>query len=83
MMQKFYYVYILRSDLEPERFYVGQTQDIKKRVSRHIRGEITSTAKYRPWKIQTAIALDEPSKAVDFERYLKSASGRAFAKKRF
>jgi hypothetical protein len=41
---------------------------IKKRLSRHNHGEVTSTAKYRPWKIQTAIAFDEASKAVGIKK---------------
>jgi predicted GIY-YIG superfamily endonuclease len=82
-MQKFYYVYILKSELDPERFYVGQTRNLKSRLARHNRGEVASSANHRPWKIQTAIAFDEFSKAVAFEKYLKTASGRAFAKKRF
>jgi hypothetical protein len=31
----------------------------------------------------TYIAFSNEQKAVEFERYLKSASGRAFAKKRY
>ena len=82
-MQKFYYVYILKSESDPERFYVGQTEDLKSRLSRHNRGEVPSTTKHRPWRIQTVISFDEFNKAVAFEKYLKTASGRAFAKKRF
>jgi hypothetical protein len=35
-----------------------------------------------PWKIKTAIAFKDNDKAIEFEKYLKSQSGRAFAKKR-
>jgi predicted GIY-YIG superfamily endonuclease len=40
------------------------------------------TAKYAPWEIKTYIGFDDDERAIAFERYLKSASGRAFAKKR-
>ncbi|NOZ69359.1 MAG: GIY-YIG nuclease family protein, partial [Deferribacteres bacterium] len=40
------------------------------------------TSKYKPWHIKTSIAFTDRKKALDFESYLKSASGRAFAKKR-
>jgi predicted GIY-YIG superfamily endonuclease len=40
------------------------------------------TAKYKPWRIKTAIAFTDRNKAFEFERYLKSPSGREFAKKR-
>jgi hypothetical protein len=35
------------------------------------------------WRLVTYIAFSDDQKAADFERYLKSASGRAFANKRF
>ena len=38
--------------------------------------------KFRPWRIKTAIAFTERQRAIELERYLKTASGRAFAKKR-
>jgi putative endonuclease len=43
---------------------------------------VPHTAKFRPWRIKTAIAFIEQERAIEFERYLKTASGRAFAKKR-
>lgn len=83
-MKGFSYVYILRSSLDggDERFYVGLTDDLEERLNRHNRGEVQHTAKSRPWEIKTAIAFDDRAKAAAFETYLKSASGRAFAKKR-
>jgi len=45
-------------------------------------GQCPHTAKHKPWKIKTAIALTDRKQALDFERYLKTSSGRAFAKKR-
>jgi putative endonuclease len=82
-MEKFYYVYILQSETDPARFYVGRTEDLKERLIRHNRGEVPSTSKSKPWKIQASIDFDDLTKAVNFEKYLKSASGRAFAEKRF
>lgn len=82
IMPKFYYVYILQSETDPARFYVGRTEDLKERLMRHNRGEVPSTSPNKPWKIQTAIAFSESNKAIEFEKYLKSGSGRAFAKRR-
>jgi predicted GIY-YIG superfamily endonuclease len=79
---KFSYVYILQSETDTKHYYVGLTDDLKDRLRRHNVGEVPHTSKYRPWKIKTAIAFTDRSRAVDFERYLKTASGRAFAKKR-
>jgi putative endonuclease len=79
---KFFYVYILQSETDAGRFYVGYTEDLQARLHKHNAGEVPHTAKFRPWRIKTAIAFAEQERAVDFERYLKSSSGRAFAKKR-
>lgn len=76
------YVYILRSVAEQDRFYVGFTSDLRARLIKHNAGEVTHTAKYRPWEIKTYIGFNDESRAIAFEKYLKTASGRAFAKKR-
>ncbi|MDK1032595.1 MAG: GIY-YIG nuclease family protein, partial [Planctomycetia bacterium] len=39
------------------------------------------TSKYSPWKMVVAVRFSDNTKALKFERYLKSGSGRAFAKK--
>ena len=79
---QFFYVYILHSQLNDAHFYVGRTEDLRARLKKHNSGEVPHTAKFRPWKIKTAIAFIEQQRAVEFEKYLKTASGRAFAKKR-
>jgi predicted GIY-YIG superfamily endonuclease len=79
---EFAYVYILQSQTDLDRFYVGLTDDLKDRLRRHNVGEVAHTTKFRPWRIKTAVAFTDRTKAADFERYLKSSSGRAFAKKR-
>jgi predicted GIY-YIG superfamily endonuclease len=79
---KFYYVYILQSDSDSEHFYTGFTEDLDSRLKSHNSGRSPHTSKYKPWHIKTSIAFTDRKKALDFESYLKSASGRAFAKKR-
>ena len=79
---KFFYVYILQSEIAGEHFYVGFTEDLQARLKTHNAGHVPHTIKFRPWRIKTAIAFTERRRAIDFERYLKSASGRAFSKKR-
>jgi putative endonuclease len=76
------YVYILTSQSSGEHFYVGVTADLKDRLKRHNAGEVSHTSKYLPWKLKTYVAFSDPEKASSFEKYLNSASGRAFAKKR-
>ena len=77
----FFYVYILESTSSPGRFYTGQTEDLHERLKKHNAGEVPHTVKYKPWRIKTTVAFSDKSRAITFERYLKSASGRAFAKK--
>ncbi len=76
------YVYILQSLPDAERFYTGITDDLKARLSKHKSGDVTHTAKYRPWRVKTYVAFTDESRAFAFEKYLKSGSGRAFAKAR-
>ena|SRR5665213_522838 len=75
------YVYILESH-DSEHFYVGITDDLRARLAKHNAGEVIHTSKYSPWRLKTYVAFSDEKQAVAFERYLKSASGRAFAKKR-
>jgi putative endonuclease len=76
------YVYILTSLENSEHYYVGITADLRSRLEKHNAGEVPHTSKYRPWALKTYIAFSNERQAIAFERYLKSASGRAFAKKR-
>ena len=74
------YVYLLESEPYPDHFYTGVTEDLRDRLGRHNAGQVTHTAKFRPWRLKTYIGFTDEQKAVAFERYLKTASGRAFAK---
>ena len=77
-----FYVYILRSETEPPHFHVGFTENLQSRLKHHNSGGNPHTAKYKPWRIKTAIAFTDRGQALNFEEYLKTASGRAFARKR-
>jgi putative endonuclease len=77
------YVYLLESIDRPDETYVGLTDDLKARFAAHNAGRSSHTSKFKPWRLVTYIAFSDDRKAADFERYLKSSSGRAFANKRF
>ena len=81
-MPTFFYVYILQSEKDFDRFYSGYTEDLDDRLKHHNTGAVPATRPYRPWRYKTAIAFTDKDQAVAFERYLKTQSGRAFAKKR-
>jgi len=81
MKIKYYYVYILKS-ANSDHYYTGFTENLDSRLKHHNSGGDPHTSKYRPWQIKTALAFTDRAKALDFERYLKTQSGRAFARKR-
>ena len=76
-----HYVYIIRSIEYPDKIYVGCTEDLKKRLSNHNSGTTPHTAKYMPWELVVYFAFTDKDKAVSFEGYLKSGSGREFRKR--
>lgn len=74
------YVYILKCNIG---YYVGCTLDLKDRLQRHQKGQVEATKDRLPVILKTYIAFDDKYKAFEFEKYLKSGSGRAFTKKHF
>jgi putative endonuclease len=58
------------------------TGDLRDRLRRHNAGDVSHTSKYLPWQLKTYVAFSDETQAMAFERYLKTASGRAFAIKR-
>lgn len=78
-----FYVYIIRSTKDPTQRYIGVTQDIEQRLQKHNAGGSPHTSQHKPWTLETIIGFTEKTKANAFERYLKTGSGFAFAKKHF
>jgi predicted GIY-YIG superfamily endonuclease len=76
------YVYLLRSISHPAQRYVGLTSNLEKRLRDHNACRSVHTSKYGPWRLVTYVAFTEVQRALEFERYLKSGSGSAFANKR-
>jgi predicted GIY-YIG superfamily endonuclease len=52
-------------------------------MAAHNSGNSKHTAKYRPWKLINYHAFADKRKAQEFEHYLKTGSGQAFANRRF
>jgi putative endonuclease len=77
-----YFVYTLRSESHPNQFYYGLTRDLKTRVKSHNFGQSKHTSKYRPWALVWFGCFQSKTQAEEFEKYLKTASGKAFARKR-
>jgi putative endonuclease len=78
-----YYVYILHSLKESDRYYVGYTVDINKRLEEHNSGKSLHTKPWLPWEIETFVTFKSKNKAKEFEKYLKSGSGYAFFQEAF
>ncbi len=77
-----YYVYLIRSINFPDKKYIGFTDNCTERLNTHNAGNSPHTKAHKPWKIEILIGFDDKLKAAAFEKYLKSGSGRAFAKNR-
>ena len=77
------YVYILQSEADEAKHYVGISNDPARRFEEHNSGKSIHTNKFKPWKMVVSIGFADAAKATTFERYLKSGSGRAFSKKHF
>jgi predicted GIY-YIG superfamily endonuclease len=75
------FVYVLRSQAYIGRTYTGRTENPEQRLTEHNEGLCPHTSKFKPWRIETLIAFSDIQKAIAFERYLKSGSGRAFSKR--
>ena len=77
------FVYIIKSITAPDEYYVGVTSDVGLRVQAHNDGRSPHTSRHRPWRTLVVIEFDEEEPALKFERYLKSGSGREFARRHF
>jgi len=76
-----WYVYILRSTKD-RNFYVGSTDNIRRRFTEHNSGKVDSTKGRIPFSLEAYIAVRDQNKAIELERYFKTGSGRALLKKR-
>jgi predicted GIY-YIG superfamily endonuclease len=74
---------VLRSDSDQSRHHTGLTSDLDKRLKWHNAGQNVDTARDRPWSSVVAFHFADERVARRFENYLKSGSGREFAKRHF
>jgi len=75
-----YYVYSLKCK---DGFYIGCTDNLEERLERHKNGYVPATANILPVRLKFYFATEDKYQAFEFEKYLKSGSGRAFIKKHF
>jgi putative endonuclease len=77
------FVYVIQSTVEPARYYSGLTSNATSRLEVHNSGGSRHTAQFRPWRLIACVEFVSESSAARFEKYLKTGSGRAFAKRHF
>ncbi len=70
-----YYVYLLISKKD-QKFYIGSTSDLKRRLQEHNSGENTSTQHRKPFKLIYYEVFLNKQDAKSREKYLKSGYGR-------
>lgn len=75
------FVYVLRSLRDRGRYYTGITANVRERLRAHNASECVHTKRYRPWEVDLVVGFRDEARALAFERYLKSGSGCAFAKR--
>ena len=76
-----WYVYFLK--LSNNDIYVGSTNDLRRRIKSLDDGHVLSTKAHLPVTLKSYIAVETETLARALERYFKSGSGKAVAKKRF
>ncbi len=72
-----YYTYVIRS-VKNSSFYVGSTEDLMLRLSRHNDGWTRSTRARRPWKLVYFEEYGTKTKALDREREIKRMKSRKY-----
>jgi len=75
-----WYVYILK--MSDGEYYVGSTNDLKRRMEEHKRGREISTKWRLPVVLEAYIAVKSEGTSRHLEKYLKTSSGKTALRKR-
>jgi putative endonuclease len=76
-----WYIYMLAC--ATDEIYKGCTKNVPDRIRSHQNGEVESTRNKLPVYLLGYVAFTKEKPAFDFEKYLKSGSGRSFINKHF
>jgi putative endonuclease len=80
-MPGFHYVYVLDSIPRPASRHIGITEEFSARLAQHNLGAVPETARDRPWKLRAVVAFRDAGRAEAFGKYLKTTTGRSFARR--
>ena len=72
-------VYILYS-FSLDSYYIGQTNDVSRRLERHNAGYVKSTKRGRPWKLDYVKSFETRSESMAYETYIKSMKSKVYIK---
>ncbi|MHC5118432.1 MAG: GIY-YIG nuclease family protein [Planctomycetota bacterium] len=75
-----WYVYVLK--MADGEYYVGSTNDLKRRMAEHAGGKEISTKWRLPVELEAYIAVKSETTTRRLEKYLKTSSGKATLRKR-
>ena len=77
-----YFIYIIYSK-KIDRYYVGTTDDVEKRLDEHNSGFYNGayTAKGVPWELRLSFECESSQKAYGLEKFLKKMKSRVFLEK--
>ena len=70
-----HYIYILYSEVL-DRYYIGATKDISKRIEKHLQSKKGFTSRAKDWELKYSEVFDEKSEALKRERQIKSWKSR-------
>ncbi|OGF25305.1 hypothetical protein A2303_03040 [Candidatus Falkowbacteria bacterium RIFOXYB2_FULL_47_14] len=76
-----FYVYILYSKKD-QNFYIGYSEDLKRRMKEHLEGKVQSTRNRHPLRLLCYEAYLTKGEAIKRERFLKSSDGKKDIRKR-
>ena len=77
---KLFYVYVL--ELQNGKKYIGQTNNLKRRLYEHANGLSPYTKKFKFKKLLYYEVFPARSEAIKRERFLKSGQGREWLKRK-
>ena len=75
-----FFVYVIKNSKGD--LYKGHSDDVRKRIAEHNRGDTKSTRKANDWQLKYSEAFDTRDEAIKREKYFKTAAGRKFLKKK-
>ena len=75
-----YFVYVLHS-LKDQKFYIGFTANLDKRIAKHFKGEVEATKRRLPLRLIYYEAYCDKEDAKGREKFLKGGSGHKYLRK--